>query len=129
MNNDPSPQSEIILYQTEDGRVRVETRFAGETAWLSLNQMAELFQRDKSVVSKHIKNVFDEGELRPEATVAKLATVQDEGNRRVTREIEFYNLVVVAKLGEFLRLSEREILTNAGRISPRYRASQSGVRI
>jgi hypothetical protein len=99
MNNESSPQSEIILYQAEDGRVRIETRFAGETAWLSLNQMAELLQRDKSVISKHIKNVFDEGELMPEATVAKFATVQDEGGRKVSREIEFYSLDVIISVG------------------------------
>jgi len=80
MNNKPAPQSEIILYRTGDGLVRIETRFAGETAWLSLNRMAELFQRDKSVISKHIKNVFDEGELIPEATDAKFAIVQTEDN-------------------------------------------------
>ena len=93
------PKSEIVLFQTEDGRVRIETRFAGETAWLSLNQMAELFQRDKSVISKHIKNAFDEGELCPESTVAKFATVQTEGSRTVSRDIEFYNLDVIISVG------------------------------
>ena len=71
-------EAEFFLYQTDDGRPRVEVRFADETAWLSLGQMADLFQRDKSVISRHIKNVFDEGELSPEATVAKSATVQRE---------------------------------------------------
>ncbi len=99
MSDEPLPKSEIILYQTEDGRTRVEVQFKGETAWLSLNQMAELFQRDKSVISKHIKNTFDEGELRPEATVAKFATVQTEGSRTVSREIEFYNLDVIISVG------------------------------
>lgn len=56
-------EAEFLLYQTEDGRTRVEVRFDGETAWLSLGQMAELFQRDKSVISRHVKNVFDEDEL------------------------------------------------------------------
>jgi hypothetical protein len=59
---------------------------------VSLNQLAELFQRDKSVISRHIKNVFEEGELRPEGTVAKSATLQIEGEKLVTRGIEFYNL-------------------------------------
>ena len=99
MSDEPLPKSEIIFYQTEDGRTRVEVQFKGETAWLSLNQMAELFQRDKSVISKHIKNAFDEGELRPEATVAKFATVQTEGNRTVSRDIEFYNLDVIIAVG------------------------------
>ncbi len=59
----PKTNSEIVLYQAADGKTRLEVQFQGETAWLSLNQMAELFQRDKSVISKHIKNAFDEGEL------------------------------------------------------------------
>ncbi|MBX3350098.1 MAG: virulence RhuM family protein [Nitrospira sp.] len=99
MSDDSLPQSSIILYQTEDGRTRVDVRFKGETAWLSLNQMAELFQRDKSVISKHIKNIFAEGELRTKATVAKFATVQAEGGRTVSRDIEFYNLDVIISVG------------------------------
>ncbi len=93
------PGSEILLYQTEDGRTRLEVRLGGETVWLSLNQLAELFQRDKSSVSKHISNVFEEGELRPEATVAKFATVQTEGDRQVTRAIDHYNLDVIISVG------------------------------
>ena len=92
-------QSEFILYQTEDGRTRVEVRFEGETAWLSLSQMAKLFQRDKSVISRHIRNVFDEGELSRAATIAKSATVQREGSREVTREIEYFNLDVIISVG------------------------------
>ena len=93
------PEGEFLLYQAEDGLTRIEVRFDGETAWLSLGQMAELFQRDKSVISRHVKNVFDEGELAPEATVAKSATVQREGGREVTREIEYYNLDVIISVG------------------------------
>lgn len=63
-----------------------------ETVWLSLNQMADLFQRDKSVISRYIQNVFDEGELGSEGTVTKYATVQQEGGREVSRGIEYYNL-------------------------------------
>jgi hypothetical protein len=95
--------AEFLLYQTEDGRTRIEVRFEGETAWLSLGQMAELFQRDKSVISRHIKNVFDEGELRPESTVARNATVQREGDREVAREIEYYNLEVIISVGYRVR--------------------------
>jgi hypothetical protein len=72
----PTPGGEFLFYQTEDGRTRLQVRVQDETVWLSLNQMAELFQRDKSVISRHINNVFDEEELRREATVAKSATVQ-----------------------------------------------------
>ncbi|MHB9023407.1 MAG: virulence RhuM family protein [Armatimonadota bacterium] len=90
---------EILLYQTDDGTTRVEVRLCNESVWLSLNQMAELFQRDKSVISKHIANVFAEGELTIEGTVANFATVQQEGAREVTRGIEFYNLDVIISVG------------------------------
>ncbi len=92
-------EAEFLLYQTEDGRTRVEVRFVGETAWLSLTQMAELFQRDKSVISRHIKNVFEEGELSVTGTIAKSATVQREGSREVTREVEYFNLDVIISVG------------------------------
>ncbi len=75
----PAPGGEFLLYQTEDGRTRIQCRLENETIWLSLNQLAELFQRDKSVISKHIRNIFEEGELRPDTTVATFATVQTEG--------------------------------------------------
>ena len=91
--------SQVILYQTEDGKTRLEVRFAGETVWLTLNQLAELFQRDKSVISRHIRNVFEEGELPRERTVAKFATVQQEGSREVSREIEYFNLDVIISVG------------------------------
>lgn len=99
MKDELTPRSEIILYQTEDGATRLQVRIEGATVWLSLNQMADLFQRDKSVISRHIKNVFEEGELAPGGTVAKSATVQTEGGKQVTREIEFYNLDVIISVG------------------------------
>lgn len=92
-------QSDIIMYTTEDGLTKIEVTFDEDTVWLSLDQMAELFQRDKSTISRHIKNIFTEGELRPEATVAKFATVQTEGNRQVTRDIDYYNLDVIISVG------------------------------
>lgn len=91
--------SEIILYQSEDGQTKVEVRMDGETVWLTLNQLAELFQRDKSVISRHIKNVFEEGELSPESVVAKNATVQTEGGREIVRELDYYNLDVIISVG------------------------------
>ena len=99
MEQQPQPGSEIFLYQTEDGRTQLEVKLQNNTVWLSLNQLADLFQRDKSVISKHIKNVHDEQELPQEATVAKFATVQTEGGRSVTREIEFYRLEVILAVG------------------------------
>ena len=91
--------SEILVYEAPDGEVRVDVRLEEETVWLSLNQMAELFGRDKSVISRHLRNVFQSGELEREAIVAKNATVQKEGRRSVTREIEFFNLDAILSVG------------------------------
>ena len=91
--------TELIIYQTEDGRTKIDVHMENETVWLSLDQRAELFQRDKSTISRHIKNVFVEGELPEEATVANFATVQMEGDREVTRNITYYNLDVIISVG------------------------------
>lgn len=96
MNNKKKQQ---ILFTTIDGKISVSTHFDEETAWLSLDQMAALFDRDKSTISRHIKNVFDEGELEQPATVANFATVQTEGAREVERQIEYYNLDVIISVG------------------------------
>ena len=90
---------EIIIYQTEDGLTKINVNMQGETVWLSLDQMADLFQRDKSTISRHIKNVFEERELVRDSTVAKFATVQNEGNRKVSRELTFYSLDVIIAVG------------------------------
>ena len=91
--------SKMIIYTTEDGLVKIETTFNDETVWLSLDQMSSLFQRDKSTISRHIKNIYKEGELVREATVANFATVQNEGDRQVERNIEYYNLDVIISVG------------------------------
>lgn len=82
-------ESRLVMYTTEDGLTKNEATFDQVTVWLSLDQMAELFQRDKSTISRHIKNVFSEGELVRSATVANFATVQMEGGRQVERQIDF----------------------------------------
>ena len=92
-------KGQILLYQTPDGESRIEVRLQGETVWLNLDQMAELFQRNKSTISRHIRNVFDERELSQEATVAFFATVQTEGSRKVERDIAFYNLDMIISVG------------------------------
>ncbi len=91
--------SELIIYTTEDGLTKVDVTFDNDTVWLSLEQMALLFQRDKSSISRHIKHVFEEGELDRESTVANFATVQMEGSRKVERFVEFYNLDVIISVG------------------------------
>ena len=80
-NTELSP--EFLLYQTEDGQTRIEVRLTDETVWLCLTQMSELFGRDKSVISRHVRNVYEEGELPRAGTVANIATVQSEGERAV----------------------------------------------
>jgi len=77
----------------------LEVKLIKETVWLNLNQMAGLFQRNKSVVSRHISNVFRTGELSRESTVAKFATAQIEGDRKITRNIEYYNLDAIISVG------------------------------
>jgi len=92
-------KGEVIVYEAADGQVQVDVRLERETVWLSLGQMAELFGRDKSVISRHLGNVFRSGELRREATVAKNATVQREGDREVVREVEYFNLDAILSVG------------------------------
>lgn len=99
MSQNEEARGEIVLYQAPDGTVELDVRLERESIWLSLNQMAELFDRDKSVISRHLHNVFKEGELEQEATVAKNATVQREGDREVVREIEYFNLDAVLSVG------------------------------
>ena len=93
------PGGEFLLYQTEDGRSRIEVRMQGETVWLTINQMAELFQVDKSGISRHLRNIYESGELELGATVAKFATVQTEGSRSVHRDLEHYNLDAIISVG------------------------------
>jgi len=90
---------ELLLFQTEDGQTRIDVRLVGETVWLSVAQLAELFQRDKTTIARHIQNVYDEGELKQEATAAFFAAVQIEGGREVTRDLEHYSLDVIISVG------------------------------
>ncbi len=89
----------IAIYETEHGRIKVEVQVSDETVWLSLNQIAKVFERDKSVISKHLKNIFTEGELEQDSTVANFATVQVEGSREVERQVEYYNLDAILSVG------------------------------
>ncbi len=91
--------SQLILYQTKDGRTRLEVRMDKDTVWLSQNQMAELFQTTKQNVSLHVNNIFAEGELERAATVKEFLTVQQEGKRQVSRNVEHYNLDVIISVG------------------------------
>ena len=96
------PTGEFLLYQTEDGRSRIECRLRDETLWLSLNQISELFDRDKSVISKHLKNIFEEGELVRDSVVAQNATTAADGK---TYQVDYYRLEAVLAVGYRVRSS------------------------
>jgi hypothetical protein len=88
--------SEIIKYQIEDGVTKIEVTFDDDTVWLSIDQMAELFQRNKSTISRHIKNIFEEGELVRNSVVANYATTAAHGK---TYKVDYYNLDVIVSVG------------------------------
>lgn len=88
-------KGEVIIYKTEDGQSQVDVHLEKEMVWLNLNQLARLFVKSKSVISRHIKNIYSTKELSKDATVAIFTTVQQEGSRKISREIEFYNLDMI----------------------------------
>lgn len=96
-------ESEILIYQSQQGNTRVEVRMEEETVWLSQGQMAELFQTTKQNISLHIKNIYEEGELAETATVKEYLTVQTEGDRTVERSLKYYNLDVIISVGYRVR--------------------------
>lgn len=90
------PDSKIIMYTTEDGLTKIETTFENDTVWLSIDQMSELFQRDKSVIGKHVRNIFKEGELVKETVWAKFAYTASDGK---VYQVDYYNLDVIISVG------------------------------
>ena len=91
--------SQIEIYQIENGKTEIAVKLENDTVWLNLMQLSELFQRDKSVISRHINNLFEEKELERTSTVANYATVQIEGNRKINRNVDYYNLDVIISVG------------------------------
>lgn len=131
------PNSSILMYTTEDRLTKIEATFENDTVWLSIDQMAELFQRDRSVIGKHVRNIFKEGELEKNSVWAKFAYTAADG--KVYKEIDALNKIVTAYLDiaevqalnhepmymkgwlqtidDYLKMTRREILTNKGNIS------------
>ena len=99
MSSNTPNTGEILLYQTADGLAKIEVTLVNETVWLTIDQMATLFQRNKSTISRHIRDAFECGELNPDSTVAFFATVQKEGERNVSRDIQYYNLDMIISVG------------------------------
>lgn len=92
-------ENQIEIFTSPDGSTQIEVQFEGDTFWLNLNQISSLFEKDKSVISRHLSNIYKEGELVRNSTVAKNATVQIEADREVKREIEYYNLDAILSVG------------------------------
>ncbi len=92
----PTENQHFIIFKTEDDNIEVDVLFQGETVWLTLDQMATLFDRDKSTISRHIKNVFDDGELNRNSVVANFATTATDGK---TYNMDYYNLDVIISVG------------------------------
>ena len=106
MSDDFTPVSgEFLLYETEDGRTRVECRFVDNTLWLSQAGMADLFQVKVPTVNEHLKKLYAEGEIRPEATIRQYLMVRQEGRRQVNRHIDHYNLDAILAVGYRVRSS------------------------
>ena len=98
--NELSPRGgEILIYQSKSGATRLEVRLVDETVWLTQKMLSELFQVGVNTIDYHIKEVYDQGELRPEATVRKFRIVQKEGERKITRTVDFYNLDMIISVG------------------------------
>ena len=91
--------AEFLIYQAKSGEVKLDVRLEDETIWLTINQMVDLFNIDKSGICRHLKNIFEAGELSRETTVANFATVQLEGSRSINRELEYYNLDAIISVG------------------------------
>lgn len=88
-------KGDLIIYEDENDKIEIEAFLYDETIWLPLNKIAELFEKDKSTISEHIRNIFDEQELSKDSTVGNFPTVQMEGNRKVNRNIDYYNLDLI----------------------------------
>ena len=98
-DHDRNQDDPVLLYQTEDGKTRLEVQLQGETVWLTQKQMADLFQKDVRTISEHIRNVYEEGELAPESTLRNFRMVQSEGKRQVDRDVAHYNLDIIISVG------------------------------
>jgi len=92
-------KSQIVIYKLPSGETKIDVRFDGDTVWLTQNSLAELFLTTKNNISLHVKNIFEEGELVQDTTVKKFLTVQKEGERKVSRDLEYYNLELIISIG------------------------------
>ena len=94
-----NPESQLIIYKSENGKTKIDVRFDGETVWLTQKLLAELFQVTVPTINEHIKNIYQEGELSKDSTIRKFRIVQNEGGREVERDVDFYNLDLIISVG------------------------------
>jgi hypothetical protein len=116
---DDTQKSQLLIYEAENGAIKIDVRFDGETVWLTQQLMADLFQTTQHNISLHLRNIYEESELLLEATHKEFLSVRREGLREVERSRDYYNL------DGFLALNERGILTHAGKISHELAASHA----
>jgi hypothetical protein len=96
---EPAPGSDLILYQTEDGKTRIQCRFEDESIWLTQAQIAELYQKDVKTINEHLLNIYADKELEEDSTIRKFRIVRLEGKREVSREISHYSLQAILAVG------------------------------
>ncbi len=98
-DKDPQGKGQFLVYETEDGQVKIDVRLSHESVWLTQADMARLFQCSSDNISLHLKNIYDEGELQPETTTEESSVVRQEGSRKVNRKVNFYNLDAIISVG------------------------------
>lgn len=105
MNDDEDnfQKGELLIYQTEDGKTKIDVFFEDDTIWLNQKQIAQLYQKGVNTINEHIKHIYEDGELDEQATIRKFRIVQNEGNRKVSREIDYYNLNMILAIGYRVR--------------------------
>ena len=91
-------KGELLIYQTEDGKTKIDVFFEDDTIWLNQKQISQLYQKGVNTISEHMKHIYEDGELDEKATVRKFRIVQTEGTREVSREVDYYNLNMILNL-------------------------------
>jgi hypothetical protein len=99
MNIETQEQSQFLFYQGKEGNTKIQVILGEETVWTTQKSMAEIFDVETPAISKHLSNIYEEGELQRSATISKMEIVQEEGNRKVKRNVEFYNLDAIISVG------------------------------
>lgn len=96
-------KGELLIYQTEDGRTKIDVFLEDDTIWLNQKQISQLYQKGVNTINEHIKHIFEDGELEEKATIRKFRIVQKEGNREVSRDVDYYNLNMILAIGYRVR--------------------------